>query len=491
MSRWDSELLSDEAFRINTVTSLVNAAGALLDLANSAQSLIHSYNQSEHSVVVKGPIWDLSVLSDDILATIFEYTAAGDLDGEDVDASAVGLVLSHVNRRFRTLALGIPTLWTYLSNLQHRDEMRTCLERSKDEGLTIDLVVSHNDRDGHMLIDGFLEAVVPHHRRWCELRFESDSCRNEIFDSLRLRCRDLELSSLHHLSLLGIGPHPRDEQSALNTDYSSLHFYSSWNMPNLKELIAHDFIPHEYMDDGRALGPNLSSCTLSVYTEHLYEMDALYEFLRLRPSLQHLTLLFERALCMDLDDKFVELELPNLQSFTVSICEAAACARSDINVFKDFMHSLRLPKLAKMHLSIKDCREEDVPKWLSCLLAPRNDYAHLSEFDVTVWVNSFKPDPYDDIWTRLPNVQHLSIEVPDSVLRFNIGKPHLSQLRSLRLVSCHLTDGECLESLLGRMTQDNGWENFERLEVMDCTMMEEHRGCAELYLPNARIEWTV
>lgn len=478
----------DETFRINAVLQLVKAAEALLDLANSAQSLIRSYNALERRAAV-GNSWDLSRLSDGILARIFHYL------GETDFTNAPGIALSHVNHRFRALVLDTPSLWKCVSATQSQEELHVCLERSRDAGLHVDLIFDHHWRSMQLSdhdTEQFLTAIIPHAHRWDAVTFETDgSCTSETYGTLQKMCHNLELPSLRLLEIIGIGPEPKDSKPMSQNDYEEMHFYASWNMPNLKTLFAEDFMPHEYMDEGRAIGPQLTSCIFHVYTEHLYEMDALYEFLRARPSIRNLDLTFKTALCMDLDDTFKELLLPDLKSFSVDLSGSATCARSDINVFRDFMHSLRTPKLTELEISISDCQEEDVPKWLSGLLPPENDCPQLESFSLSVRIEeeSFKPDPYDAVWARLPpTLRHLSIEVPDSALRLTLDQPKLAQLRTLRLQNCHLTDGEQVDGLLYRMTRAGGWPQFEKLIISECPLIEPHRGCVAHYLPKATIE---
>lgn len=81
--------------------------------------------------------------------------------------------VSHINRKFRRVALSNPQLWTHISGCERRPKMglvKACLKRSRNLPLTVHLYVYIDPLFGRSC-DKVLKAAKPHSPRWRSVIF--------------------------------------------------------------------------------------------------------------------------------------------------------------------------------------------------------------------------------------------------------------------------------------------------------------------------------
>ncbi|TDL21026.1 hypothetical protein BD410DRAFT_840751 [Rickenella mellea] len=144
LSRWSSESTSilspDEHRGLAELTEGCDALQSFLDTASYGVVVLDlEQSLKKHN---RNPTTILS-FPDEKLVEIFEWKNT--YDGEDNNRS---IHMSHVNKRFRRVALQSPRLWFVVHNGQNADERNTFLSRSR----AAQLVVSLNEGQGRTRI---------------------------------------------------------------------------------------------------------------------------------------------------------------------------------------------------------------------------------------------------------------------------------------------------------------------------------------------------
>lgn len=214
----------------STLRELENVKAMLAGLSASLEEKITDIKEHIHHFVLgKG----LASIPDELLSNILEHAEGSQR------RTALKENLSLVYRRFRRLVLNTPRLWSHISSSYEMRYVRTCLERSKSVGLSIDLLINNKgDLDRGL---SFLAEVIPHSSRWEDLnvlfsfaRMDLD-LRNKIHQSPIFS--KLHLPSLYSLSL------ELNTTGNFNFDKNGIwHFYQNWDMPNLRSLDS-DLVP--------------------------------------------------------------------------------------------------------------------------------------------------------------------------------------------------------------------------------------------------------
>lgn len=416
----------------------------LAGLSASLEEKITDIKEHIHQFVLgKG----LASIPDELLSNILEYAEGSQR------RTALKENLSLVCRRFRRLVLNTPRLWSRVSSFDTMRYVRTCLERSKSVGLSINLFI---DNKGHLDRGlSFLAEVIPHSSRWEDLnvlfsfaRMDLD-LRNEIHRSPIFS--KLHLSSLYSLSL---------ELSATgNFDFDNddiWHFYQNWDMPNLRSL------------DSNLVPKITITSNLCSFRFHRIFGDALrvahfMKFIAAFPTLQELSIeiysgygkAFQQASTID---------MPNLRVLHI---DASECNRTDV---RSFMGALRTPVLHKLSIVTSVPRSEDEDSALYDFF-PHDDYPTLKELSIRMHPHPDSPTDFFLPTERFRGLRSLSLDTPGIVPDISYYEDENGQekiyppLHSLSIVNwdnmsiCWLT--EMQESLL----RQNDWAGFKRLEI--------------------------
>ncbi|KAH8118177.1 hypothetical protein DFH11DRAFT_1741183 [Phellopilus nigrolimitatus] len=267
----------------------------------------------------------LSQLPDEILGSIFELCGDAELEhGKEEFCN----VVSRVCRRFHTIALNLPKLWTRVSNLHNPAELRLRLARSGNRWLTVELSAYKGD-DFEELRRSFLEIVLEHKVRWGEFKFLVDlglsgflEERKGFLINLGSATTGLEVLSLTTLTIID-DYLPADEYSLAEGDSRTIDFYRTWMLPSLSSVYLRGHVPET------ALWTQLTSdlrwkptiTTVQFTSEGTEgELNMLLRFLNTQPNLQDLSVSLR-----DFDEREFNFEgnlfkanLPNLQSLSLT-----------------------------------------------------------------------------------------------------------------------------------------------------------------------------
>ncbi len=163
--------------------------------------------------------------------------------------SRTNVALSHVCRLFRTIAIDTPELWVNVSNLQTKEELDVYLQRSKQVGLGIHLLIDdpkYNFKDFDANVRAvavprdFMNAVLPLAHRWVGFEFKTGKWIHFFTDSvpkdLSALCKGLKLPRLRSLSLSYPSPRYFDEGLGL-TELEQSEKGVDKGFPLLRDLV--------------------------------------------------------------------------------------------------------------------------------------------------------------------------------------------------------------------------------------------------------------
>ncbi|KAH8111947.1 hypothetical protein DFH11DRAFT_1546236 [Phellopilus nigrolimitatus] len=395
-------------------------------------------------------------LPDDILALVFESFCIGTCPREP-------LVLSHVCRRFRKIALKLPRIWSTISLTSKRSpELLECfLSRSKNVGLYLKISPGSPE---HLLTLITNESLSS---RWQTFDFDITKF------NLQKKAKIVEFFD-QTFSLL--------ESVSLYYDYHLVESYEklpnpdlSWRMPKLRNLSLYNIIPSspsENLDHARLL-----------------------DFLKLSPNLKCLTLRFAHfsfgTPSTTLSNTNVAV-LPNLQSFSLEVfgrewaLEVFDRERA-VDGFRNLMDHMDFPALSKLTATLY-LRQSDLvlstskpgDEWVDSVLfhyirgaIERPRYPVLQDLtlviprDRTAGLGS----PLLNIDKLAPSLKHLTIDVERVVSPQLCWEPcwegPYPRLRTLTIRGVSLL---CVTFVKHLINCRDGMcpETFERLEIAGC-----------------------
>ncbi|KAH8118184.1 hypothetical protein DFH11DRAFT_883255 [Phellopilus nigrolimitatus] len=400
----------------------------------------------------------LSELPDEILGYIFELCGDAELGhGKEEFCN----VVSRVCRRFRTIALNLPKLWTRVSNLHNSAELRLRLARSGNRWLTVELSAYKGD-DFEERWRSFLEIVLEHKVRWRGFKLLMDLGLSEFLEerkdflvNLGSATTGLEVLSLTTLTIID-GYIPADEYSLEEDDSRTIDFYWTWKLPSLSSLYLGGHVPEialwtEFTPDLR-WRPTITTVQFtSEGTEG--ELNMLLQFLNTQPNLRDLSVSLSRDWEADAeehnfeDDLFIA-NLPNLRSLSLT--------SHWVRVAREICCALKAPNVEQFTLHLDLFLSEhnfDAERELYMLLM--YDLKSVSLKTLSLAVDTKQPSitASTAILLRYDKLEHLVLEgpclwPPQIGLRGGDRRKtiRLPQLRTLRLTDCPHMDTAALEN---------------------------------------------
>jgi len=294
---------------------------------------------------------------------INEFT--GDMDTYVEDGFLMEVVVSHVCRRWRSISLGFPKLWTgfhYEANpnvdVRPLQRFDTYAERSAALPLHIwfNFLPDYGNPDNAQLV----EKTIQYAQRWQRFTMYSDGATTAIPFHL---LRDLSAPMLEYLTLVpsSIENHP---DSDMITSMDPCLFKGG--APKLTYL----------MLGGHSVCwlPPLSNITI-LRIEWLWGPPGRFPVIELTPFLEILSLpsLNRLSLSGDIIDPFhaTPIHMPNLKSFRVA----------DLNAVWDLLASIRAPQLDTLIIHSLNNNALEIPVLDTGYTFPALNTLHLLYFD--------------------------------------------------------------------------------------------------------------
>ncbi|TDL30179.1 hypothetical protein BD410DRAFT_780720 [Rickenella mellea] len=281
-------------------------------------------------------------LPDDLVREIFE--AAFDLYGNEYGSESYPFKLSHVNRRFRAIALETPRIWTRLSNVLATDQLKYHIERSKSAGLTIAIRVNMLDDEYGCTVAEFLKITTALCSHWQNFEYI-------VGFPVRTEQEDYGYT---HPALLDY-PHldlPRItrflwQKRVYDESEDNLYlqtFFEFWNMPKLS-----DFEGLNVLMNPPLVVSNLASVTLDFNSEHIsvWVLDDTLAALASSTRLTYLCITFAEISSSPLNFQVPPTLLKNLVSFRVKLLRYI-----DQRFILTFLSALKMPILTTISFTL-------------------------------------------------------------------------------------------------------------------------------------------
>lgn len=465
----------------------------LRDLVHAARSAKQSLRRKAQALESAALHRGLSKLPDELLACILERAA----DDSDTYLRLTPVYLSHVCRRFRQVMLTLPMLWSSLEDRFSLSRTKEYLIRSKVTPLSIAMDMSSigSSRDP----TPFLHAIFPHASRWGNIHISTAS--HAVVDGTA----DVGLQSLNMLSEAGLVlpalKHLRLEHQshqygwANRTTDGREHFYAAWKMPALTTLEIVGFLPQP------CIAPSLASCTVRLPKwNRQWHPTSLIPFIGSLSSITDLTLEFGpiRASQVALFEQTIPqlgvVRLDNLQALSLATKFDRSLA---INSFTDLIRTPNLTKLA-VHMDFVSGYHGPMlsaDEWLQSVL--RHNPSHLVEefsiyIDTSQTMHQSGGLPLERVFRQFPLLRHLAVELPFftgicPTLAEIEALDNFPPLRTLRLKNCTTLEGVVVRKLIYKLRRGACWDEFERLELINCLSMS--KGEIEKVLPKGKLLW--
>lgn len=216
-------------------------------LDNLRLILVMDLNEAESKSIIVARMCGLATLPDELFAEILFLSAMDDSGSINVKHS---LHLSHVNQRFRRLALATGNLWTTITLTSRCSTafVAACISRSGDRLLDILATVDISSQASEGRLSDFIFCITPVAHRWQSLQFDFEygpgRQRREV-----IRNMGGVLATLNHLSLPKLQRLEIKHKSSLSplVDFGNLlpqgvsllakpFFGATWSVPKLKTL---------------------------------------------------------------------------------------------------------------------------------------------------------------------------------------------------------------------------------------------------------------
>lgn len=469
-----------------TVKNNVDQEKAALQRLKGLRKALHSLkNYAEYSITKIEKVFGSSFLHvginsapDDVLAMIFEDAVTSPISGQpggDTLLSQTTLSIASVNRRFRSLALQQPTLWSILPYKQKASLFSLFLKRSGDVALTVFF--------GPSVPIWYVEAVKLLGHRWGEVI--AGTVNGKLYlpengEGIHVYPR------LHTVQL---------EQSSKAPSTIDL----SWTVSSLRRLSVQSVIPALPYDSFASLTSFSFATTVSLHNTS----RILLCHLRSMRNLQDLSLSFGSMHAQFDDDLSSLCELLSLNRLHIRLgCDFHH--KDSYQEFHAFLDRIVMPNVRKFEIvAIYDNKPlmQAYNKALFCPAGGPGDYTTSSSrlpslehmtIDIRPKETSTKKLrlPVDDLF-QYPEMKHLYIRAPGVVFTYqrSMKKRNLC-IRTMTIIGCNQGVFNFLQILLSHVNPDGTrfCHIIEKLTVIGCP--EVTMNFLMEYLPEEKIEWS-
>ncbi|TDL25336.1 hypothetical protein BD410DRAFT_636185 [Rickenella mellea] len=169
-------------------------------------------------------------LPDDLLREIFEL-ATEEYEFSMPKDPELPMKLANVNRRFRSVALRTPSLWSKLTNDLKLGQLKIYISRSRVSGLSIYIMSNSSDDVGlHLPLRKFFEMTTEHKNRWTHLFFGSSNTEGGYSHPAFRGFQGLFLPGLTSLCW------EKYDYDRTADPHPTIAPFSTWIMPNLTQF---------------------------------------------------------------------------------------------------------------------------------------------------------------------------------------------------------------------------------------------------------------
>ncbi|KLO08916.1 hypothetical protein SCHPADRAFT_588352 [Schizopora paradoxa] len=454
-------------------------------------------------------------LPDEILTRIFEQVVTND-EHDEVDFA---LDLSQVCRQFRSVALGTPTLWSYVCDARRSEVVKMLLARCNRPRIFMrfdsDLKrAQRKSQSKSSFADSSFVRLVESKTGKVSLRSVSvtyDSLKDghEAVNTLNAFYESGTLANLEQLEIC-------NRALKLTTPYAhgqfmsdeDLETISSWNLKTLRTLRCDSMYPRTIN------APFLEECEILLCPRYHGEwnVDQLIHFLGSLPSIQSLTLEFERSKTWNPGEIIVEVvELPNVKQLTIILRQ-----HTGADLLSAVISSLRFPRVKELSIEAYYGKWEHMAVWFNTLFGEEDEefaepdsdedvdvevekignfIGQLESLNLRIFDESYAGRdvfPTSVAFGKMPLLRHLSVEAPGlpCPTNWDIERTRLKELRVLRLKNCNFLEHQHEgDPLCYSMENLSLLDHLERIDIVDCLDLKNRKTEIEDFFPREKLRW--
>ena len=350
-------------------------------------------------------------LPDDILCCILQAGLLHD-----------AISFSQVCRKFRRVALELPTLWTYIDDSMTLPKIKAYLSRSQDAPLFVSYQLEPC-KYTLQSAQSFFITVFKHAHRIESMSISIPGNGDDLSAWMnRDESSNLALPMLKYLTLnepYGLS----DSVNFQDNSEQGYQFIARWTVPNLLSLHTSNMLSCPLFERRKFTSLELvfggyEEDTLSLATEELLDI------LRSNPQLQNLSLTFSDTLFDSCAGPPVLMS--NVESLTIGWLSAEPgdslsqdeldLTLDEIGTIRELSHHLVFPNVVTIKLDLEVKVWRHVPQVLQLLLDGQSTFESVASFQLKLrsWFHTNSTCFLDSIFHKFPNLINLSIDAVDS-----------------------------------------------------------------------------
>ncbi|KLO06713.1 hypothetical protein SCHPADRAFT_932913 [Schizopora paradoxa] len=409
--------------------------------------------------------------------------------------------LSHVSRRFRSIALGTRSIWTTLDGCASKDELNTFVSRSgKDSDLHLIFYMWVYDPEPEPEpepdVPDFVDWCLPLASRWTSflvLYEDGEIDRNDglIFSILETVCADRR--AYPRLQMMRIQQDPSTANTIFEPWELAIEKYGNrQQISGLQRIECDEYIPtpDPLYDSAKSFFASIS---------WLNSVESFGDLGVLLPSLRALTVLDltiqTSSRAVEFDD--IEIGCPSVSSLTLHFPSLVFPGAIDGGSLGTFMGSFNMPRLTEYSFSVElelrnveDKPDIELDTLFQFLMASfcLDPYRHPNLAKCSIKLSHTKgkmewpwrPQSLDIPLVSLPqNVASLTVQTSTPHIRFYSSDDQYA-LRELRLLECNEFDVESLAKLVASLRGIKAWDRLVNFKVENCRRLLKYEDVVKI-----------
>ncbi|TDL30180.1 hypothetical protein BD410DRAFT_780721 [Rickenella mellea] len=443
----DSEDASGHEARLATLRILKASRNAQQLILKATEKEIYRLKEETSATILQRGIQSLP---DDLVREIFY--AGFNLYGCSLGSESYPFKLSHVNRRFRTIALETPRIWTRLSNASSSAQLGYRIERSKAAWLNICVMAFGGADDYPCSVAEFLEIATPLSSRWESFEYVVRIPETTEYGTSYTYRALLYYPNVDAPHLTSFTWQIRYNEVTPESLGPPATFFKHWNMPRLTH-----FDGLNVSIDAALFGSNLVSVTLEFESEYVTwdadEFDDTLGALASSTCLKHLSLKFAE------DDFDHGNKVPITLLASLVALNIAFSATPTRDFVTRFFTAVQMPMLTSMSVTVaiddQTIGETIYGQHYTAIISSARHYPNLQKFALD-FTGSQTPPAWNVIATfgqMLPSLQEVTLGGAGAWINFG----RLTSPVSWRLFRLRASHKLTYDGLCRMAATDPGW----------------------------------
>ncbi|KLO06716.1 hypothetical protein SCHPADRAFT_895219 [Schizopora paradoxa] len=432
----------------------------------------------------------IASLPNEVLMLIFGFMAPA---GDRLSRKQA-IWLSHVSKRFRSIALGTRSVWTTLDGCASKDELNTFLSRSgKGSDLHLIFYMWAYEPEPAPWTRAFVHWCLPLAPRWASLLV--------IYEDGEIDHYDGSLFCIFETILANLREYPRLQVMRIQQDCSTTSTnFEPWELAiekygKRKQILGLQRIEcAEYIPTPDPLYDSAKSFSASIsWSDFLRSFRELGSLL---PSLQALTVLDLTIGTSSRVAEFggIEIGCPSVSSLTLHFPSFVFPGAIKDGLLRTFMASFKLPRLTEYSLSIelqlqngkyKPDLETLFQDLMHSIYPDPSTHPNLATLNIklshTKGKTWWEPELFFIPLPRIPYITALTVQTFTPSIKFegpDRGFEENCALRELRLLECNQFNMMGLVRLVMSLKEVNAWGTIVAFKMESCGQLLGYENAA-------------